>query len=660
MELSQYPSCVVNLQLRFESKLNIRALQEDNTFATEPLVTGANNGAFVMNRVPRKCNVRYQGHTQAATWSMVFDYRELPVDPRTIVAATVEIYLGTVSADDFSAGLQREVRPGVRRSILQTRNNEGGTIEENLLMVGPVDSWMVEHGESGAEVHIEGRDLRGLLLDSPLVSTRDTYDYERPRVTRRRKRSSILDRLDTEQNIVGLVNQILTEHEAINALPKAQMVEAVGYPEEWPEGVILSPGKGSHVPRHRRGASGAGGGGGAAHANLNFWDIITRYCYLVGAIPRFVGRKLEIRYAPTLYSMVSGRNERIPFRNHQPRTNPDETFRNTRALVYGRDIDSMKITRKYSGNNKPKTVRVICVNQSANSRGRGQLMESVWPPRTAREGRREGLSGTNAQLRDYIGGEESSEVMNIPIRGVSNQAQLDTIARATYEQIGRNEINGEVSCTKLTSFGGTNADPDMLRLRVGDPLELLVDVSRLDSTSPIVSTLNRTRQLSMSAAVREVQKYLHDENLCRAIVASARGSIMGVLSYFRVSGVDYDWSDESVSVKADIHNYWTPRWDYGTSDELHQRRQQNASDHSRGRAAAHSATAASNPHTVPNTGGGSSPRVRTEQLRRAEALNEDFQRRTAAGAPIQMLNEADSQTYADLANDSLRGSRWRR
>lgn len=62
---------------------------------------------------------------------------------------------------------------------------------------------------------------------------------------------------------------------------------------------------------------------------------------------------------------------------------------------------------------------------------------------------------------------------------------------------------------------------------------------------------------------------------------------MGVLSYFRVSGVDYDWSDESVSVKADIHNYWTPRWDYGASDELHQRRQQNASDHSRGRAAAH-------------------------------------------------------------------------
>lgn len=598
-ELTFTPSCVVNLNLRFESKLQIRALQENGAFQTEQLVTQRNTGVFVLNRVPKKCTVHFQGHTAAATWNMVFDYRELPIDPRTIVASTVEIHLGTVSATDFVLGMAGEYRPGIRRSILQTRDLQGLPINDNLLVVGPVDTWSVEHGESGAEVHLEGRDLRGLLLDSPLVSTHDTFDYGPTRVTRRRRRDTILSRLNPKENIIDLVRQILKEHETLNALPDAEKVRVVGYPEEWPNGEILSPGIGSHIPRHRRGASGAGSNPGAASSNLNFWDIITRYCTLVGAIPRFVGRTLEIRYAPTLYSMISGANERIPFAGRQPRMNADETFRTVRGLVYGRDIDSMKLTRKYSGNNKPKTVRIICVNQSATDRGRGQLMEAVWPPRNAREARREGLAGTNTELRDYIGGSESGEVLNIPIRGIHNQEQLVTIARAYYEQIGRNEMTGEVSMAKLASLGGTNADPDMLRLRVGDPIELLVDASRLSTSSPIVSTLNRTAQLPFSEAVREVQQYLHDENLCRAIVASARGNIMGVLRYYRVSGIDFDWSNEAVSVKADIHNYWTPRWDYGEESALRMRRTHHATDHAPGERARVAAAHATDPRATP-------------------------------------------------------------
>lgn len=582
-EQTYRPSCVVNLTITFEDKLRIKARQADGSFTEEPLVTNQGSGTHVLNRVPSKCTVHFQGHTTAATWNITFPYRELPIDPRTVKACKVEIHLGTVSDDDFSSGMQREVSPGIRRSILQTRGENGQMREDNLLLIGVVDNWTVDHGESGAEVHIDGRDLRGLLLDSPLVSTVDTFDYSGDRVERRRKRSTILDRIRTKGSIVEVVQSLLKEHEKLNALPDAEKIRVIGYPGEWPRGVILSPGFGSHVPRNRRGASGSGGNGGStAHSNLNFWDVITNYCNLVGAIPRFVGRNLEIRYAPSLYQMVSGENERIPFAGGQVRLDPDGTSRNVRALVYGRDIESMKISRKYAGHNKPKTVRVVTVNQSGTERGRGAMMESVWPPRTAREARREGVNGTNRQVRDFLGGEESSEVMTIRVGPVSNQQQLDTIARSTYEQIGRNEITGEVSTSKLTSFGGTSADPDMLRLRVGDPLELLVDTSRLNTSSPIVTALNRTAQLPLAEAVEEVRRLLRDENLARVIVTSARGNIMGILRYYRVSGVDFEWSDESVTIKTDIHNYWTPRWDYGEADALHMRRAHTSPEHVRG------------------------------------------------------------------------------
>lgn len=596
MEDTYYPSCVVNLNMRFEQKLKIQARQRDNTFNEEMLVTEQNNGIFVMNRIPRKCSVHFQGHTQAATWSAVFDYREFPVDPRVIAASTAEIYIGTVSPDDFSTGMQRPERSGLRRSILRTRNDDGTSNDANLVMVGVVDSWRVEHGDSGSEVHLEGRDMRGLLLDSPLVSSRDLFEYERPRVRRRRKRSSILERLNTELNIWDLVTQILHEHEALNNLPASERIKVRAFKEEWPNETILSPGKASHVPRHRRGASGQQGQASSAGANMNFWDLITRYCTLVGAIPTFVGRELHIRYAPTLYSMISGRNERVPFSGGLARYDESGIW-TVRKMVYGRDIDSMKISRKYTGNSKPKTVRIVSVSQSTGGRGRDQMLESVWPPRTLREARREGITGTNRVVRDFVGGQESSEIATFSFPGIQDQEQLNTIARALYEQIGRNEISGEVSTAALTSFGGSNADPDLLRLRVGDPVQLLVDASRLTAAAPITSTLNRTLQLPFAEAVEQLTTTtpFTDTNLARAIVASANGSIMGVLSFFRVAGAEYDWSDETVSVKFDIQNYWTPRFDYGARENIHIRRRRHHVDHAAGAAASRSAAHATNP-----------------------------------------------------------------
>lgn len=583
--VTSYPSVVVHLILKFEEKLTVRVNEGGDNFVNEPLVTDPGSvGAQVMNRVPQKCTVDFQGHTQAATFKLAFDYRELPIDPRTVAAARIEIYAGTVSAENFAEGMKREVTPGVRRSILVTRTPEGRTIDKDLRLVGLVDKWTVDMGEEGSEVQMEGRDLRGLLLDSPLVTPRDmprrggTPPRAAPAGRQpRKKRSSILDRLDCSQNIAALVLQILEEHDQIRRLPFP--IEVSCRAEQFEDGIIPSPGNASHVPRHRRGAGGRGASPGGGADNMNFWDLITRYCQIVGCVPRFVGRRLVISPGRDLFRQLKHELSEPAFLGGTRTNNEGTDIWGIRRLVYGRDIKTMKITRNYAGHAKPKAVRVVSFNRSAVTRGRNgeRHMEAVWPPRNVREGRAEGLStGHGRDIRDSLGGQESQEVLTIAEYRATTMAQLVSIAQSLYEQIGRGEIKGDIEAAGLTSFGGSNADPDLIRLRVGDPVEVLVDASHLDSRSPIVSTLNRTMQLPFSQAVAEVRQYLRDENLSRAIVASARGNVMGVLRYFRVSGVTLDFSGETMTVKMEIQNYWTPRWDYVTHVEQQRNRQQHS------------------------------------------------------------------------------------
>ena len=633
-----YPSCVAHIQMSFEKKLYVREDLPQGQFRNVPLATQDNNGTFVMNRVPKKMTCHFQGHTQAATWTLVFDYKELPIDPRTVVASTVEIYLGTVSAEQFRDGMKHEWRPGVRRSILQTRDPEGKAIQKDLLLVGPVDTWKISYEKDGSEVHLEGRDLRGILLDSPLVSVRDQFDVGHgfPSRLPRRKRDNILNRINTKQDIVNVVKQILHEHDTIR--DKVGEIEVIGYPDEWPNGTIWSPGAGSHIPRHRRGAGGQGSNPGTAHTNMNFWDLITRYCHLCGAVPRFVGRTLEIRYAPTLFSMVRGWNTRIPFANGEARNDGEEKWV-VRRVVYGRDVESMSMERKYSGNNKPKTVRCIAVDRSATGRGRGQMLQAVWPPRNIREARREGIHGNNQRLRDTIGGQESSEILEIQVSSVRNMAQLISIAQSYYEQIGRQEMKAEINMDKVTSFGGDNADPDVLRMRVGEPIELLVDARRLNNSSAIVAALNRTAAMTFAEAVNEVRRAggLHlDENLARAIVASAWGNIMGVLRYFRVGAINYDWSEDGVTVKADLQNYWTPTYDANAKLDVQNARARNHAD----RANAHGAStnAAPAPAVAQNqTAPTVTPQPSAALRERARAVGRALERERAA-APTSMVD----------------------
>jgi len=569
MSGTYYPSCVVNLRLRFDEALHIvpvPAPESDAARAAAPptsrdaapdllpliLRTGEENVSFVMGRVPKKANIELPGYRQAGTFNLTFDFKELPIDPRTVRACGVEIHLGTIEPGEFAAGMRgRDVwADGVRSSVLNTRTPSGGIRQDTLVMVGTMDEWKPGHGETGSIVTIVGRDMRGILLDSPLDPL-------------------ALEHLDAGADVLALVRQILDFH----PMGDSFVVEANA--GEWPNGHLPCPMGQDMVPRHRRGAKGARSGGRAntSHSQMSYWDAIVRYCFLVGAIPTFRGSTLQIRPSRSIFDQGRGGiDPRIatPFEGGRQRTVGDGLPFSVRRLVYGRDVQELHVERKFTGRTRPKVIRCISVNPSGSITGdeaptditgpddqSPYLMSARWPP----AGTTPRAAAARTTSVAPSGSNAHEEIVNIPVPGITNYDRLLEVARGLYEEVGRQELGGSARTKDLGSFGGSNADPDLLRLRPGDGVVLLTDVRALSSRSPLVSTLTDNARAPFEQQVREVAERIGDENLARVIVATARGQVLELQRFFRVSNVKYEWDvEKGMDVSFDFQNYFVHRY----------------------------------------------------------------------------------------------------
>jgi len=552
-----YPSCVVNLRLRFDESLHIQPEQPIASTETtvgesaapadgvgEPLIIrrGDQNATFIQNRIPIRASVELPGYRQAGQFNLEFAFRDLPIDPRTVRAAAVDIHLGAVDAADFARGMTGQPIDGWRPSVLRTTiNDEGDPNLGTLVMTGTVDRWAARHDDSGSIVTLEGRDMRGILLDTPLTNNPAQQQF-------------ILEELDLSQPIDTLIATLLS----YNPLFADFIVTTV--PEEWPNGVVPVVGDASIVPRHRRGANGRRRGGratpNASGGSLNFWDLICRFCYLVGAIPYFIGTELRIRPVRSIYEQqrAGGPLNPTPFRGGEPRsqdaqanTEIDPPLR-YRRLVYGRDIEELTFERSMGGVwSRPHTFVCVSVNNDSTERGRARVIEGRWPPVEATRARRQTASPGSGPAQE--------NVFYIPAPGNTSQERLVEMARALYEEAARQEIGGSCRTRNLASFGGDNQDPDLLRLKPGDAIEFLVDARNLSSRSPLISALTDHYRNGFEEQVALITERLGDENLARVIVATSRGIIQEVPNFFRVSRVKFDWSAQGVTIDFDFQNF---------------------------------------------------------------------------------------------------------
>jgi len=493
--------------------------------------------------------------------------------------------MGAVDPTDFSTGMIQVEANGTRRSVLQTAQ-DGKRREDLMLLAGIVDEWNVSHTSSGSRVTMSGRDLRGPLLDAKVDP-------------------KVFAKINLDRPIQDVVGDLL------HTLPAYVKCNVTAVAEDWgvsDEKQIPHPVDKDGLTRPRQQSSGQGGvstpiGG----ATLSFWDIITKWCFLVGGVPYFVGDRLVIKHARSLYKqsaqdedgsrregesgplLESGkfRSElSTPFADGARRTLANGKQIGVRRIVFGRDVAEYSFNRKFTGIKTP-TIKVVCLDTSSKERGKGKILValSTDPIPTAGTSQSAGTGGKRSGNKPLAAnekkklnshspsGQSGEEFLVIPVEGIKDKTKLIQIAKSLYEEIARGELGGSITTRNLTSFGiddtkdpaAPNRDPDLVRLRPGDAVEIMVDLRPQESNAPLTNSYTDSRRRDFDEEVAEVAaRFGSGEDariIARAIVAQSRGGILQLQTFFRVGNAHFNWSGQGISISFDYQNYIEARND---------------------------------------------------------------------------------------------------
>lgn len=562
-----YPSMAVNLTLRFDEALlpGMAASPKsgDDLAKSANLIPdfGLNKGltAFVADLagppqpkpallagkkdrlshlvalVPRMASTELSSYRQAGKFSLSFSWRDLPIDPRAIRAIGVELYVGTVTANDFARGHKGEKDNGrLASQVLLT--------PENLVLVGVVDNHSVAHTNKGSEVKLDGRDLRGIFIDGKFPAAG-------------------FEKLDVKKPLNQLVSQI------IGLSPAGSRVNVRYLQSDWPAGAMPAPNAPGIVGRQAMDAKNAKpratSKGNATQ--LSYWDVITQFSMLVGAVPYFKGHDLWLRPARSLFAQAQQdtQNGSTPFANGARRTVPtansslDMGFR---RMVYGRNIEDLNFERKLNGTKVP-VVEVVSYNPDSRDRS-AQVLVATWPAKGV-DTDSEKVDEAQVTGVDPSGEQAQTEKLRISVPGIKDKDRLTEIARQIYEEVGRGEMGGSCSSKDLASLGGVNEDADLLRLRPGDAVEFLVDATNLAGQPPVIAQLTKDAGTTAAEAVKDLVERLNlDKDLANVLVQTSKGSFQALQNVFRVSTVKYSWeANKGIAVDFDFQNYVEARSD---------------------------------------------------------------------------------------------------
>lgn len=543
-----YPTVATRLTIRFDEALLTGKTPAPTTVEEEAassdsvaaLVGAGDRLSHTLTIVPKTANIEIPSIRQSPKFSMNYAFRDLPIDPRAVRSASVEIYIGAVSSDNFARGMLGQLEGGRLASQLIVK-------PENLMLVGTVDNITTEHTSKGSEVKIDGRGLQGLLLDA-------------------KAHADQLQKLNLNQTVDEVVRQLLGMDPHGKVIRDFVRVRS----EEWPKGLIPIPADPSLLTRVNKGQQGD-------KANLpmkgdsnqvGVWDVITNLCSIVGAVPYFIGNYLWIRPAKSIFTQrYAGKSEDqngnklentvpTPFKDGKPRHielgDSDSIDVSYRKMVFGRNLINFKMERKFGGVKVP-TVKVVSMT---DAKGPNKKIEAEWPPVAETKARTTSVSAD--------GKKSQTDQLVIYRPGIKSKDLLLLVAEQIFNEVGRGEMGGSASTKDLASLGGDNSDTDMLTLRPGDAIEFAADAGGLASVPQIVSELNRQTSASPEELTRGLTEKLgFDKDLASVLVGTSRNEFAGLQNVFRISNVKYSWDIASgIGVDFDFQNYVEARYDF--------------------------------------------------------------------------------------------------
>lgn len=312
-----YPSAVVEIALRFQEPVGqagqqavARSLDPTPQPSGQPMAEMRQDDPadpYSWRMVCQPLDARWEVNTarEADTCMVRLPFADLPFDPRSIRSAVLGLYLGTVTADDFAAGIGQRSEPaqGRRSYIRRTK--------ENLRFLGHTDEWRLELGDNGDELTLEARDFTALLIDHPVpTDVLRSIRYGRP----------------LDEVVAELVHSL----PSCASMP-VQSEDADDRPLE------------QQALRHVLGAGGKTRSGEAKGVQTTYWDLVTDLCLLSGVVPVIVRDMLWLRSPRSLYV-----------------DRPVEAA----TMVWGGNIKEMRLSRRF-GRTKVQPIEVRCFDPVA-------------------------------------------------------------------------------------------------------------------------------------------------------------------------------------------------------------------------------------------------------------------------------------------------------
>jgi hypothetical protein len=446
------------------------------------------------------------GIRTADTLNLEFEFGDMPIDPRSVRSCAVQYFLGTVSPEDFQRGIAGERRttgvpPGsnVRYNVVPDEYTDpSGARRTNLRFEGWVDSWTAEWPEN-----------------------------EAPKIV-----------LECTDNTRILIEQMHPTKLAVSVDDPIDMAVAV-YLSNFPQfrgiGVQYRP-AGSTAPKLAtalsKGAYPPGVGPSAAKAGdskLSVWDYLTDVVKSVGLNIRLDGTTVIIETPRSLY------NRRFPPRSGDPFQgravdNVGSGFLDHRLMIYGQNVLEMQWHREFT-RYAPLNVEV----RSYFPKRKKTLIARF--PRTDDRGKR---------LQPGDSTDEKWEVLSVP--GIGDEAVLRSIAQQLYEVLGRNELMVSVVTKNLGSYGGGNLDPDLLDMRIGDAVDVVVQRGNLDIDD------HNTVTTIQGQLARRPEQFLEELGFPTPFAKAYAAAMndVNLTTTFRLKEIHIDWDKTADGVRIDF------------------------------------------------------------------------------------------------------------
>lgn len=462
--------------------------------------------------LPLRAQLSRQGIRQGKTLNIELTFGDAPFDPRVVRSCAVEYFLGCITPEEYQRGIAGEVRGGSATplSYLMCPDeyvDRYGRTRTNLRFQGWVDTWDADWPSS----------------DSPLVrltctdNTRLVIDQDAPpKLT-----------IAAEQPIDAAIADYLSNFPQFRGLSVEYRpnVDASKVP-------VLKDSIARTKYQPQLGPTPSG-------SKLKVWDYITDVCGTVGHLCYFDGTVIVVQRARTLY------NSSLPARPTDPfagRILPTGRQLDRRLFIYGRNIQEMSISRKFTVN-APQNIEVRSYDTASK-----KTIVARFP-----------VSGER-QSSPKPGNASNQKWTVVRITGIRSQTVLQLAAQSIYEQLGRNELGVRLVTTNLGSFGGDNLDPDALDLEPGDAVdvEVLREASGLNTVTDVEDSI-RNRPAEFLRALG------YGDELAEAYAAAV--SQIGLPTTYRAKVVGMDWSnDDGVTLDLELVNFIEVRSDRDLPD----------------------------------------------------------------------------------------------